>query len=69
VTATAGRRTARTGASSATGPIRGVHERLFDTGTIVPCRHEFVRLLFNQVSKQDQRVGEGQCTNSEHGLP
>jgi hypothetical protein len=46
-----GRRTARTRAGSATGPIQRVQDRLFGIGTKVPCRHELARLLFDQISK------------------
>jgi hypothetical protein len=53
------RRTSRTGAGSATGPILGVQERLFGTGTRIPCRLEFARLLFNQVSEQALRGTKG----------
>jgi hypothetical protein len=67
-TARACGRTARPGTGSATGSIRGVQERLLGTRTRVPCRHEFVRLLFDHISKQTQGGKEGQWTNSQHGL-
>jgi hypothetical protein len=54
-TARACRRTARSGISSAIGSIRRVQERLLGTRTGVPCRHEFARLLFDQVSEQTLR--------------
>ena len=61
-------RTTGTGAGSATGPIWGVQERLFGIGTRVPCRHEFARLLFDQVSEQAPKGTEGHYANSKHGL-